>query len=218
VEDLDLGAESAAQKNPLLTSNDQTWLTPEPVLARVRNVGPIGLDPCGNRNAIVRARTEWYGEGSDDDGLIQDWLMRPDGARLRPGEVLFCNPPYQTIKTWAARAATFGKQMMDESWGSALILLVAARTDTQWFDAVWGAPVKCFVRGRLKFGGGNGATNSATFPSALACWGPADLRARFVAAFLSLGEIVGNRDRQLTDGGHVVLPPARRVESADLDL
>ena len=63
----------------LLTSAWSHWTTPDNVLERVRRLGPIGLDPCGNPEDHVQAALSWHGPHAKDvehrgDGLQEGWL------------------------------------------------------------------------------------------------------------------------------------------------
>lgn len=74
------------------------------------------------------------------------------------GGVTFCNPPYgREIGKWVRKAYEESKK------GPTVVMLLPARTDTKWFhDYIYGKAEIRFIRGRLKFGGGE---NSAPFPS-----------------------------------------------------
>ena len=58
------------------------WNTPPEVLARVRRLGPILLDPCSNAGSRVDAAI-----GLTSGGPVVPWAVAPGG-------VLFINPPY----------------------------------------------------------------------------------------------------------------------------
>lgn len=126
------------------------WRTPTTVLDRVRRIGPIALDPCGNPENSVGARVCYWGEPDSADGLACGWSL---------GGLVFVNPPYSQFRAWAAKAALEAKA------GTQLIMLVPARTDTQaWRIATGEADCVALWRGRLTFVGGNAP---APFPSAL---------------------------------------------------
>lgn len=80
------------------------------------------------------------------------------GTVLQGGAV-WLNPPYgRIIKDFVAKADAESKK------GITVVCLVPARTDTKWWwDSVIHHEVR-FIKGRLKFGDGNG---SAPFPSAV---------------------------------------------------
>ena len=74
------------------------------------------------------------------------------------GGVVFCNPPYgRTIGLWVKKAYEESRR------GALVVMLLLARTDTQWFHQfIYHKAEIRFVRGRLKFGC---SKNSAPFPS-----------------------------------------------------
>jgi hypothetical protein len=79
---------------------------------------------------------------------------------------VFVNPPYgRTLAAWVAKAH-------EESEGGrarTVVALLPARPDTKyWHEHVAGRAAVYFLRGRLRFGGGE---QGAPFPSALAVWG-----------------------------------------------
>lgn len=158
----------------LMSSACMTWRTPSHVLDVVRTFSPIGLDPCGAEDSLVRAAVEWRLE-RDGDSLKRAWA----GFGL-----VFCNPPYgRKISEWVNAAAQVrkGGEVDDE-----VIMLVPARTDTSWFRDVWKtADGICFWNGRIRFVGSN---NGAPFPSCLIYWG---LRiGRFAKVFSESGRVV----------------------------
>lgn len=156
----------------MYSSNKDEWLTPQHVLDRVREVGHIALDPCASTACPSWVGARWY-FCWDDDGRRKCWSHEADD-----GEVIFCNPPYSDVKTWAAKAR-------EEGQTADVILLVPARTDTVWFQHCWQADAVCFWRGRLKFEGGK---YSAPFPSAVVYWGR-NIDG-FWAAFKDAGQVV----------------------------
>lgn len=169
----------------LLTSAWSHWTTPDDVLTRVRCVGPIDLDPCGNPNDQVKAFESWHGPAGTGkhrvDGLATSWMKAGRG-------LIYTNPPYgRTVQHWIEKAAREGAA------GAEVILLVPARTDTAWWheQIVGFCNARCFWRGRLRFGNqppGKGGGESSTFPSALVYWGRSPYA--FGAAFDDAGEVV----------------------------
>ena len=88
-----------------------------------------------------------------DDGLKHDWK----------GERVFCNPPYSKISDWCEKAFYESKNE-----GTLVVMLIPSRTDTKYFhDYIYNRTEIRFVKGRLKFGGGN---SSAPFPSMIVIW------------------------------------------------
>jgi hypothetical protein len=167
--------------NPaLLSSARPDWNTPEEILSLVRQLGPIGLDPCSNPTSLVGARVAWSLE-TGDDGLAVPWrqALWPDYVGL-----VYVNPPYgREIEPWAAKCAA------EAAPGCEIVALLPARTDAGWWQwHITTARAVCFWRGRLRF---LGAESSAPFPSALAYWGARV--GRFRAVFGPHGWIPGGR-------------------------
>lgn len=159
--------------NPALHSSaKRTWQTPDEVLEVVRQVGPIGLDPCTVTSNPTGAEQFLC---PDENGLDFNWRL------LSCGRLVYCNPPYgREVAEWADQAIEEGEA------GCPLILLVAARPGSRWCQRVMAsADVLCFWRGRIKF---RGADHCAPFDSLFAAW---NCRRRFVDAFAPHGLIVG---------------------------
>lgn len=143
-----------------MSSANPNWQTPPEFLAIVREMGPIGLDPCTTRENPTGAST-WICEPDlsekDIDGRSADW------AAWALGRIVFVNPPYgRGLGAWSAKMRDEGKK------GAEIIGLLPARTDTKWFQAVTTADAVCFWRGRIKF---VGAAHGAPFPSVVPYWG-----------------------------------------------
>lgn len=149
------------------------WQTPEELLALVREVAPIELDPCTSLSNPTGAR---YALTEEQDGLDAWW----------PGTgLVFCNPPYSQMRLWAGRIARSAGVKRE------IIALVPARTDTGWWHTLAQARphAVCFWRGRIKFNRPDGTPGqSAPFPSALLYFG-CDV-ATFARVFSSKGWIV----------------------------
>jgi phage N-6-adenine-methyltransferase len=162
---------------PLMTSNSYEWYTPADIIARARQCfegGTIDLDPCSSAEANAVVGAERYFT-LQDDGLAQDWGGNP---------AVWMNPPYgDSIERWVDKLLTC---VEDYEVHQALALL-PARTDTGWFRALRDYP-RCFINGRLKFGGPGANGNSATFPSVIVALGDIDID-DFAEAFSDLGDI-----------------------------
>lgn len=162
---------------PLYSSASPEWYTPAHVVAAVLDFfDEIDLDPCSNshQDPVIPARQHFTQE---DDGLSRPWWGR-----------VYINPPYGSeVIDWTTRAVTAYLSREIE----AAILLVAARTDTDWFTPLLNFPI-CFIHGRLKFDGPNGTGNSAGFPSALVYLG--DDYHGFAGAVAHLGPVVRRYD------------------------
>lgn len=93
-----------------------------------------------------------------DDGLAADW----------GGERVWVNPPYgRGVGAWARKAAIEGAKPR-----TTVALLVAARTDTEWFlRYILGHAEIRLVRGRIRFELAGVAQGPAPFPSMVAVFG-----------------------------------------------
>lgn len=151
------------------SSVDETWNTPSVVLRALAPLGPIGLDPCSNPTSIVVARTAWI-LARDGDSLARSW----GGHGL-----VFVNPPYgDELPRWVAKCAA------EAASGVELVMLVPARTDTQWWNLAIERGTAALWRGRLVF---LGAPSSAPFPCALIYMGPRWRAFRTILSDLSTG-------------------------------
>jgi len=153
----------------LFSSKKHDWNTPENVLKLVRQVAPIGLDPCSNERSTVKATLAL---DKEQDGLAIPW----SGHGL-----VFVNPPYgREIEPWIEKCRA------EAAHGAEIVALVPARTDPIWMQRDgFTAQRICFWRGRIRF---QGAAAGAPFPSALLYWGGNG--PRFAAVFSDHGRIV----------------------------
>ena len=135
----------------LFSSNTGEWETPQEFFDELDKEFHFTLDVCATAENAKFAR--YYTK--EQDGLHQPW----DG-------VCWCNPPYgREIGKWVKRAHNYAME------GITTVMLLPARTDTQWFHDYILNPKReiRFIRGRLKFGG---AKNSAPFPSMVVVFRP----------------------------------------------
>ena len=135
----------------LMSSARGDWETPADLYAELDQVYNFELDVCASDQNHKAPR--WYTES--EDGLTQPWRGR-----------VWCNPPYgRTVKLWVARAIW---AVQSQQTAPVAVLLLPARTDTQWFHTYLyqrpGVTVQ-FLKGRLTF---VGAPSPAPFPSLLA--------------------------------------------------
>lgn len=101
------------------------------------------LDPCAT---VENAKCQKFFTKADN-GLAQDWGK----------EIVFMNPPYNTVKDWIKKAYYSSLR------GATVVCLIPSRTDTSWWhDYCMKGEIR-FIRGRLKFCG----KDSAPFPSAV---------------------------------------------------
>ncbi len=148
-----------------MSSQNQTWQTPPALLTAILQAAgrrEFDLDPCSPAlDGPVPAAVHWT---EADDGLSRPW-----------SGLIFVNPPYsRALPHWVAKCAA------EADGGAVVVALVPSRTDTRWWhDHVVGMARVIMIKGRLKFGNGQG---SAPFPSALIVWGDPDLAKRIAAA------------------------------------
>lgn len=142
-------AGSPAMK-PAATSN---WATPRWFFDKLNAEFSFTLDVCASRaNHKCRA---WYGFDHSNparrNGLAADWVRDAKGGPI------WMNPPYgREIGPWLDKAAATAEA------GVAVVCLIPARTDTQWFHRTCVDHEIRFVKGRLSFGAGD---SPAPFPS-----------------------------------------------------
>ena len=119
------------------------WATPQWLFDKLNEEFHFTLDVCANEDN-AKCKTFF---SKVQDGLQQQW----DG-------VIWCNPPYgRQIKQWVKKASEAA------SSGNTVVMLIPARTDTEWFhEYVYGKAEIRFIRGRVKFGG---SKNNDPFPS-----------------------------------------------------
>lgn len=139
--------------DPLMSSNNQEWETPQWLFDVLNNEFSFTLDPCATKN---NAKCSNYFD-MVKDGLVQSWI----------GHTVFMNPPYASVSYWMKKA---GNECLTGS--TRAVCLVPARVDTNWWwDNVvtYGGSVSvAFIKGRIKF---VGASSGAPFPSALVIYG-----------------------------------------------
>jgi len=149
------------------------YLTPPKILERVRAIDAIGLDPASCEGNPTKAHV-----------FVRPPANGLDFAWHNDHGLVFVNPPYGRKRGLRCREWVL-KAIAEHLLGAEIVLLLPARTDTLWFQAllVRRYPI-CFVRGRLVFQGEN---SGAPFPSAVVYLGPRPKK--FAAAFADLGVI-----------------------------
>lgn len=153
------------------SSVKQTWQTPGSFLDVVRQVGPIGLDPCTVRSNPTGAEVFYTPKLN---GLVLPWWPYAFGERIA-----FANPPYGD-----ACARWVDKAIAEADMGAQIVMLTAARPDTRWGQRLLATcDAACWWRGRLRF---RGADHAAPFPSLVTCF---NVKRRFIDVFGSHGEI-----------------------------
>lgn len=107
------------------------WQTPQAFFDLLNEEFNFTLDPCASTD---NAKAAFFDK--ETDGLAQDWGTN----------VCFVNFPYSAALAWSKKCV----EAMEG--GATVIVLCAARTDTEWFHTlVAEASEVRFVKGRLKF-------------------------------------------------------------------
>ena len=132
----------------MFSSASDLWETPQDLFDSLDAQYHFTLDVCALPENAKCARYFT----PEIDGLKQPW-----------NGVCWCNPPYgRQIGKWVKKAVEAARN------GATVVMLLPARTDTQWFhDYIYGKAEIRFLRGRLRFGN---AKNSAPFPSMIVCF------------------------------------------------
>jgi len=137
---------SEHSRNVIFSSNHDNWTTPIDKYKMLDKEFHFDFDPCPISPTF--------------DGLKKDWE-----------KTVFINPPYSNVSEFLKK----GHDELNKKNSDVLVYLIPVRTDTQWFhNYIYpyykkekdGIKVDIrFIKGRLKFGGGNGEKHSAPFPS-----------------------------------------------------
>jgi len=170
------------------------WTTPESFVELGLRVGPIALDPFWNEQAVTHPAVRLV-EGGAMDGLTQTWKTVQSG-------LVFANPPYKQT------AVVVGKCKAEADEGREIILLVAARTDSQWaHQCLTTADALCFWKGRIKFGNPppDSPGNAPSIASAVYYWGPS--RRLFLQTFAPKGFVLDLRQLRKRESFPVRVTP-----------
>ena len=129
----------------MMTSKTPEWETPQDLFDKLNAEFGFNLDVCATPD---NAKCEKF-YTQEQDGLTQAWQGH-----------CWMNPPYgPAIKKWIEKA-----YCEYVSFGTTVVCLVPARTDTYWWHEFCMKGEIRFIRGRLKFGG---CKWNAPFPSAI---------------------------------------------------
>ena len=134
----------------LFSSKTEEWSTPQDFFNLIDKEFKFTLDAAAT---VENAKCKNF-YTIEDNGLEQKWTG-----------VVWCNPPYgRKIYKWIEKAKDSSND------GATVVMLLPARTDTQWFhNLIYKKEEIRFIKGRLKFGDGKG---SAPFPSMLVIFRP----------------------------------------------
>ena len=175
----------------------ERFCTPAWILDPLREAfGPVMFDPCGDpKSTVDGARTVMLEahraehEAHRRAGRYQPHTDFGDGLTVAwPSNVfVFVNPPYGRTynATWAAKIGAEGFR------SRCLVALVPVPTGSSWFSEYWAARALCFLYGRVRFDGGDGA---GRFDSVLCYWG--DEPEKFERAVGKLGTLVPGQRRR----------------------
>ena len=138
------------------SSNDDTWTTPRDFYDKLHSEFNFSLDAAAMKSSALC--NNWFGPDHDNpnlrDGLVMDW------SQFASSKTVWLNPPYgRSIGLWTSKA-----NFELRGGGLTIVLLVPARTDTNWWHKDIIQHEVRFIKGRLKFGN---QKNSAPFPSAV---------------------------------------------------
>ena len=126
-------------------SKTDSWSTPQTLKTKLNlKYGFDDFDPCPLKDT------------PDFDGLKMEWANST-----------FVNPPYSNLKSTKKNGIGWiEKAHIEAQKNKLVVLLLPARTDTQWFhDIILKNNYEIeFIRGRLRFGD---SKHSAPFPSML---------------------------------------------------
>ncbi len=139
-------ARQRQRTKPYFLTGTPEWATPPELFARLdAEHGPFTLDVCATPD---NAKCASYFTKADD-ALSQIWRG-----------VCWMNPPYgRDLGRWVAKAVD------SAAAGATVVCLLPARTDTAWWRDFAPLGQVEFLRGRVRFNGGNGSTSAAPFPS-----------------------------------------------------
>jgi hypothetical protein len=159
----------------LVQSGENEWYTPAKYIEAARLVlGGIDLDPASSSRANKTVKATVF-HSAEEDGLKRPWQGR-----------LWLNPPYGRL------AGEFVRRLIVEYQASAIesaIALVNAHcTDTDWFQPLWDCPL-CFTDHRIDFdSNGRDKDATSTHGSVFAYFGKAEKE--FKQEFAGFGAIV----------------------------
>lgn len=101
-------------------------------------LGPIVLDPCTEPDNPTGARH--FFALPERDGLTCAWGTF--------GGLVWCNPPFSALLTWAERAAEEVRE-----YGAEIVILTPVDSTTRWYGVLTGiASMAAPLRKRVRFG------------------------------------------------------------------
>ncbi len=138
----------------MMSSIRQDWATPTQLFKMLDQEFHFTLDVCATDETATTA--EWFGSGA----LDRPWVAVERGS-------VWCNPPYvKDLGEWVEK----GLRSAEKPWWQTVVMLLPARTDTQWFHAYCLKGEIRFLRGRLNFD--DLRPSRAPFPSMIVIFRP----------------------------------------------
>lgn len=137
----------------LVSSKDQTWTTPPALIDALHEEFHFTRDLASSPETYAAQKIGKFWTPADN-ALAKSW----------DGETGFLNPPYgHELAAWIAKAA---EEVAVAEKDTTIVLLIPARPDTAiWQNVILRSAREIrFIRGRLRFGGGE---MPAPFPSAI---------------------------------------------------
>ncbi len=126
------------------------WATPQTLYRMLDREFHFQLDACAS--AATATCEQWFGA----DALSLDWAP-----------VTWCNPPYgRAVGGWVEKAHREAQR------GNTVVMLLPARTDTQWFHDYCVRHEIRFLRGRLNFDDKPNRLGHCPFPSMVVVFRP----------------------------------------------
>lgn len=176
----------------LLSSNNQKYETPQPLFDSLNSMFHFDIDVCATYENTKCQR--YY--TPEIDGLKQPWHNH---------KTCWCNPPYRETLKWIEKA------YQESLLGATVVCLIAARTDTRYFqDYIFPyAKAICFIRGRLRF---SGEKNPATFPSAIVVFSSEQLDQEKVKVLRRWGNVLLNNYTEPMNNPYIVRDEAEGRE------
>lgn len=140
----------------MFSSKNDRWRTPATTYRELAREFRFVLDAAAERNN--RLCPAWLGPGHPErwrrNALVVDWLEAVRMAAPRGSVAVWLNPPYSQSEAFVEKAA------IERARGVTTVMLLPARTDTDWWHAhIWdrtrgrfraGVEVR-FQKGRLQF-------------------------------------------------------------------
>lgn len=126
-----------ANFNTKFNSEKQDWVTPQSFFNKLNESFNFTVDLAADK---TNAKCEKF-YSVEDDALTKDWIG-----------VCWINPPYGSSKRYALKNWVIKAFNESRKHGSTIVMLIPARTNTEWFhEYCMKANKLFFVKGRLKF-------------------------------------------------------------------